>query len=137
MVPFLTFPLRLREGGVLHRSDEADAVLRFLHVMAATPGGTWKGCQAFGIRDLLESKTQAAELCRMVAERANRAFQNLGIVHYQVEEVIRQETIDGSRVEFSIVIRDVSAGRTHVTHVHQDGAGASRPRAAGLSGAAQ
>src|SRR5215475_1964841 len=69
-----TFPIRLREGGFLERCEEPRAILSLLELMAATPGGSWAACPAFGLRDLLESGRQHDDAPRLAAERANLAL---------------------------------------------------------------
>lgn len=133
-MPFLTFPLRLREGGVLHRTEEADAIVRFLHVMAATPAGTWKGCPAFGLRDLLEATMQSAERCRLMVERTNGVFTDLGVLDYRIEEITQQGSVDGSSQEFSIVVCDVRRRKTVVTRVLEESGVGRVPGDAGRGG---
>lgn len=88
----LAFPLRLREGGYLQRCEEPAALLSLLQLMAATPGGSWPACPDFGLRDLLESGRQRADVPRLATERANRAFADLGIDDFRVGEIVRETT---------------------------------------------
>lgn len=98
-MPFLSFPLRLREGGTLQRTEEPAAILSFLYAMALTPGGSWTACPDFGIRDLLEAGRQRADSPRLAMERANRAFEDLGITGYRVQEIVKENT---QRADFDV-----------------------------------
>lgn len=114
---FLSFPLRLREGGALERSDESSAVLSFLHTMALTPGGSWMACPAFGFRDLLESGRLRADAPRLAVERANRAFDDLGITHFRVEEIARENAQRSDFDVYSITVIAIRDSETFSTQV--------------------
>jgi hypothetical protein len=114
---FLTFPLRLREGGMLHRTEESAALLSFLHVMAITPGGSWTACPNFGIRDLLESGRQRADSPRLAMERANRAFDDLGITGYRVQEIARENTQRSDFDVYSITLVATRSSETYSTQI--------------------
>lgn len=88
----LSFPLRLRDGGYLQRSEEPAAILVLLQLMAATAGGTWAACPVFGLRDLLEAGRQRADAPRLATERANQALADLDIQGFRVEEIVREAT---------------------------------------------
>jgi hypothetical protein len=105
-MPFLAFPLRLREDGVMRRCEEASAMLRFLQIMAVTPNGSWRACPSFGMRDLLEEASRRSELCRVAVECANQAFSELDIAGYFVEEIVREGGSDSGTAVFAITIRD-------------------------------
>lgn len=87
---FLSFPLRVEEGGFLRRSERSNAILLLMQWMARTPGGTWKACPNFGLRDLLESARRSADAPRLALERANAALQDLGFTEFTVEEIVRE-----------------------------------------------
>jgi hypothetical protein len=86
----LSFPLRLRDGGYLQRTEEPAAILALLQLMAATAGGTWSACPVFGLRDLLEAGRQRADTPRLALERANQALADLDIRGFRVEEIVRE-----------------------------------------------
>jgi hypothetical protein len=119
-MPFLSFPLRLREGGMLHRTEESSALLSFLHVMAITPGGSWAACPNFGFRDLLESGRQRADSPRLAMERANRAFQDLGITSYQVQEIVRENTQRSDFDVYSVTLVATHSSETYSTHISSE-----------------
>jgi hypothetical protein len=114
----LTFPLRLRESGVLHRTDEPSALLSFLHVMALTPGGSWAACPSFGFRDLLESGRQRADSPRLAMERANLAFDELGITGYRVEEIERENAQRADFDVYSITLIATRSSETYSTQIN-------------------
>jgi hypothetical protein len=116
-MPFLSFPLRLREGGTLHRTEESSALLAFLHAMAITPGGSWTACPNFGFRDLLESGRQRADSPRLAMERANRAFDDLGIVGYRVQEIARENTQRSDFDVYSVTLIATSSAETYSTRI--------------------
>jgi hypothetical protein len=61
-----------------------------MQLMARTPGGSWKACPSFGVRDLLEDARFRADAPRLAQERANAALQELGFVDFMVEEIVRE-----------------------------------------------
>jgi hypothetical protein len=87
---FLSFPLRVEDGGFLRRSERSSAILLLMQLMARTPGGAWKACPNFGLRDLLESARRSADAPRLALERANAALQDLGFTDFTVEEIVRE-----------------------------------------------
>lgn len=116
-MPFLSFPLRLREGGILHRSEESSALLSFLHMMAITPGGSWAACPNFGFRDLLESGRQRADSPRLALERANRALDDLGITGYRVQEIERENSQRTDFDVYSITLVATNSSETYSTRI--------------------
>jgi hypothetical protein len=116
-MPFLSFPLRLREGGTLHRTEESSAVLSFLHIMAITPGGSWRACPNFGFRDLLESGRQRADSARLAVERANLAFEDLGITDYRVQEIVRESTQRSDFEIYSVTLVSTRSSETYSTSI--------------------
>jgi hypothetical protein len=114
---FLSFPLRLREGGTLRRIEESSAVLSFLHIMAITPGGSWTACPNFGFRDLLESGRQYADSPRMAMERANLALKDLGIVGFRVQEIVRENSERSDFDIYSIILVSTKSSETYSTRI--------------------
>jgi hypothetical protein len=119
-MPFLSFPLRLREGGMLHRAEESSALLSFLHVMAITPGGSWAACPNFGFRDLLESGRQRADSPRLAMERANSAFDDLGITSYRVQEIVRENTQRSDFDVYSVILVATHSSETYSTQISSE-----------------
>jgi hypothetical protein len=116
-MPFLSFPLRLRESGTLQRSEESSALLSFLQVMAVTPGGSWAACPNFGLRDLLESSRQRADSPRLAMERANRAFEDLGITGYRVQEIVRENSQRADFDVYSVTLIATRSAETYSTRI--------------------
>jgi hypothetical protein len=116
-MPFLSFPLRLREGGTLHRTEESSALLSFLYIMAVTPGGSWIACPNFGFRDLLEAGRQQADSPRLAMERANLAFDDLGITGYRVQEIVRENSQRSDFDVYSIILISTRSSDTYSTRI--------------------
>ncbi len=86
----LAFPLRLQENGLLRRQDQIASLIGLLQVMARTPAGSWAGCPAFGLSDLLEGQRQRADIPRLAMLRLNEVFADLGITDFVVTEIVRE-----------------------------------------------
>lgn len=86
---FIAFPLRLNNG-FLRRSNEAEAVVNLLRLMATTPGGSWPGSVNFGVRDIFEKARTLADAQKTAMERMNRALIDLGIKGYRVENLVKE-----------------------------------------------
>jgi hypothetical protein len=88
-IPFIAFPLRL-EGGFLKRTGEAEAVLRFIEMMARTPGGSWAGCPSFGVRHFFENMRLRPEGLRQAEKAINDTLADLGITHYRLKSIQKE-----------------------------------------------
>lgn len=86
---FIDFPLRL-ENDFLRRTDEVQAVITLIRLMAATPGGSWKGGRNFGVRDIFEGARTNPNAARDAADRMNRALNDLYITSYRVGSILRE-----------------------------------------------
>lgn len=115
---FLSFPLRVEEGGFLHRSDRSAAILFLMQLMARTPGGSWKACPSFGIRDLLEDARLRADAPRLALERANAALQELGFTEFTVEEIVREVSERRDYDVYSVTL--VSGNERYTTTVQSE-----------------
>jgi len=78
-----------------------------MQLMARTPGGSWKACPNFGLRDLLESGRRSADVPRLAQERANAALQDLGFTDFTVEEIVREVS---ERRDYDIYAVTLAAG---------------------------
>ena len=85
--------------------------------MALTPGGSWAACPNFGFRDLLESGRQRADSPRLALERANRAFDDLGITGYRVQEIVRENTQRTDFDVYSITLVATHSSETYSTRI--------------------
>jgi hypothetical protein len=91
--PSITFPLRLQQG-LLQKTDERDAYLMMLGIMARTPRGSWPGHSLFGFQDFFpeianenlsqESRTRMAET---IAGEINAVLTDLGLTRYRVDSL--------------------------------------------------
>ena len=108
----IAFPLRLQESGLLRRNDRSASVLALLQVMARTPQGSWHACPEFGLRDLFEDGRQRADLPRLVAERINRSFADLGMEEYGVAEVLRDLSASRDVDTYSIRLENRSTAES-------------------------
>lgn len=88
-IPFIAFPLRL-DNGFLRRTDEAEAVLRFIEMMARTPGGSWAGCPSFGVRHFFENMRMRPEGLRQAEKAINDTLADLGITHYRLKSIQKE-----------------------------------------------
>lgn len=92
--PSIAFPLRLQHG-LLRKTDEREAYLLLLGVMARTPRGSWAGHPAFGFNEFFseitkdglsqESRTRMAERS---AEEINTVLADLGLTRYRVDSLV-------------------------------------------------
>jgi hypothetical protein len=91
--PSIAFPLRLRQG-LLQKTDERDAYLMMLGIMARTPRGSWLGHSLFGFQDFFpaitdenlsqESRTRITET---ITEEINTVLTDLGLTSYRVDSL--------------------------------------------------
>jgi len=89
-ISFISFPLRLH-GSFLRKTDEPEAVLRLIEMMARTPGGSWKGCRHFGVRDLFEGMRLRPDGIKQAEQAINNALKDLGITHFRLESIRREQ----------------------------------------------
>lgn len=80
--------------------------------MARTPGGSWKACPNFGLRDLLESARSRADAPRLAMERANAALHDLGFADFSVEEIVREVS---ERRDYDVYTVTLVSGGEHYT----------------------
>ena len=113
----IAFPLRLQESGLLRRDDRSASVLSLLQVMARTPRGSWHACPEFGLRDLFEDGRQRADLPRLVAERINRTFADLGLKEYRADEVVREVSANRDMDSYFIRLVNQSTAESLTTSV--------------------
>lgn len=112
---FLAFPLRVENGGLLKRSEKVSAILSLIQFMAVTPGGSWKACPSFGIRDLLENGRQRADTQRLAQERANKALQELGFTDFVVEDLVREISEQRNLDVYTVTIVSTSTAESFKT----------------------
>ncbi len=117
---FLSFPMRVENGGLLRRTEKVSAILSLIQFMAITPGGSWKACSSFGIRDLLESGRQRADTQRLALERMNKALQELGLTDFVVEDLVREVSDQRNLDIYTVIIVSTSTAERYKTAVQSE-----------------
>jgi len=92
------------QGSFLKRTDEPEAVLRLIEMMARTPGGSWKGCRAFGVRDLFEGMRLRPDGLKQAEQAINSTLKDLGITHYRLESIRRDQSPNADVDVYSVTI---------------------------------
>ncbi|HKM80741.1 MAG TPA: hypothetical protein VJY15_07245 [Candidatus Acidoferrum sp.] len=110
---FLAFPLRL-EGGFLRRCPKVDAIVSLVSVMARTPHGSWIGSRHFGLREFFEEARAQTELPSQAIQELNLSLQDLGILEYRVQEIVRESQTQAETSTY--VLRIVSASEGGQAH---------------------
>lgn len=114
----LAFPMRLKENGLLVRTDRVASVLALLQIMARTPGGSWQACPGFGLRDLLQDHRIRADIPRLAQQRINEALADLGVSGYTVTEVVRELSPGRETDTYSLTLEvNGTAERFHTSFV--------------------
>lgn len=117
---FLSFPMRVENGGLLRRTERVSAILSLIQFMAVTPGGSWKACPNFGIRDLLENGRQRADTQRLALERANLSLQDLGFTDFVVEDLVREVSDQRNLDIYTVTIVSTSTAERFKTAVQSE-----------------
>jgi len=129
--PSIAFPLRLQRG-LLQKTDEREAYLMLLGIMARTPRGSWAGHASFGFNEFFaefakhgisqESTTRIAET---TAKEINAVLIDLGLTRYRVDSLMIEpcgKELQGSGQEkwaghimeqrgVTLMLREVSSDR--------------------------
>lgn len=91
--PSVAFPLRLRQG-LLQKTDERDAYLTLLGIMARTPRGSWPGHPSFGFQEFFSEVTKEGlsqelrtRITEAVAKEINAVLADLGLTRYRVDSL--------------------------------------------------
>ena len=90
----IAFPLRLQQG-LLQKTDEREAYLMLLGIMARTPRGSWAGHPLFGFQEFFSGIIKeglSQELCTRMAETTageiNTVLSDLGLTRYRVDSLV-------------------------------------------------
>lgn len=102
-ISFIEFPLRL-EGSFLKRTGEPEAILRFIEMMARTPGGSWPGCRTFGVRQYFEGMRTRPEGLKQAEKAINDTLADLGIRHYRLQSIRRDPSPNADVDVYSVTI---------------------------------
>jgi len=114
---FISFPLRFREA-FLHRTDDVQAVLALIRVMANTPHGSWAGCPHFGMRDFFEQARVRPDLPQAAIQEANLTLTDLGITGLRVESIAREPQVQRDVDTYTVkIVSTAGAGETYSVSV--------------------
>ena len=119
-MPFLAFPMRLQENGLLRREDGAASLMALLQMMARTPQGSWAACPEFGLRDLFEHSRLRADTARLALQRMNQTLADLGISGYVVTEVTRELSAGRDTDTYAITVESTAKGQSFSTSVRYE-----------------
>jgi hypothetical protein len=127
----IAFPVRLQQG-LLQRTDEREAYLALIAVMARTPRGSWPGHPSFGFNEFFrevsnESLTPESRkrITLAAVQEINTVLADLGLTRFQLESLMRDtpehESLqnppqwNGNEMDrrgFSAILRESGATRT-------------------------
>lgn len=92
--PSIAFPLRTQQG-LLQKTDEREAYLMLLEIMARTPRGSWAGHSLFGFQEFFpevtrESLTPEARsrITDKTVHEINAVLADLGLTRYRVDSLV-------------------------------------------------
>jgi hypothetical protein len=90
----IAFPLRLRHG-LLQKTDEREAFLMLIEIMARTPRGSWAGHPAFGFQEFfLETSREGltpearSRIAQAAVDEINAVLRDLDIMQYRVDSFV-------------------------------------------------
>lgn len=96
--PSIAFPFRL-EQGLLRKTDEREAYLMLLEIMARTPQGSWSGHPLFGFREFFPEITKEGltpeargRIAEKTVQEINKVLADLGLVRYCVDSLNVDQT---------------------------------------------
>jgi len=112
-MPCVAFPLRIKDS-FLKRTEEPEAVLALIEVMARTPHGSWAGSAHFGLRDYFEDVRGKSETQQVALQELNGALQDLGITAFRAKSI--QLEASSSRGGAAYVVTLVSTEQSDQTY---------------------
>jgi hypothetical protein len=90
----IAFPLRI-EQGLLRQTDEREAYLTLIALMARTPRGSWAGDPEFGFNELFSEFANSAQspesrqrVLQSAVQQINAVLAGLGLTRYKLESFI-------------------------------------------------
>ena len=102
----------------MRRTDEVQAVLSLIKVMAVTPHGSWEGCPHFGLRDLFENARIRPELPQQAMQEMNLALKDLGITDLQVSGIAKEVQTNRDVDSYVVTLASTrEAGKTFTVSV--------------------
>lgn len=75
-----------------------------IHVMAATPEGSWEGCPHFGVRNLFASPAVRHDILVFAADRMNAALEDLGITRYRIDKIEKETSTKVSQNSYIVTL---------------------------------
>jgi len=104
----------------LRRTDEVQAILDLIRVMATTAHGSWKGCPHFGLRDFFEQARVRPDLPQLAIQEVNLALKDLGISNIQVQKIVKEAQSNRDIDSYAVTLVSTSgaeADRTYSVNV--------------------
>lgn len=107
----IAFPVRLHRG-LIERSDEREAYLTLIGVMARTPVASWPGHYSFGFNEFFLEVANPAltpearqNIISATVGQVNTVLADLGLTRYQLESLvpdgIERESLQNGRSRWS------------------------------------
>lgn len=116
-ISFLAFPLRL-DGAFLRRTQEPQAILQLIELMARTPASSWAGCPSFGVRNFFERMRLQPDGLAQATKAINAALVDLEITRYRLELIAREPGSDPDVDAYTLTLVDTAdPGRTYSTRL--------------------
>ena len=106
-ISFLAFPLRL-DGAFLKRTQEPQAILQLIDLMARTPASSWAGCSSFGVRNYFERMRLAPDGLNQATKAINSALQDLEINRYRVQSIAKEPSGNPDVDNYVLTLVDTS-----------------------------
>lgn len=128
----IAFPVRLHQG-LLQRTDEREAYLTLIAVMARTPRGSWPGHPLFGFNEFFQQAANESltpesrkRITLAAIQEVNIVLADLGLTRFQLESLApdtpEHEPQQNNRPQwsghemdrrgFSAILRENGSGRT-------------------------
>ncbi len=100
------------------RTDEVQAVLSLIRVMANTPHGSWKGCPHFGLRDFFEQARTRPDLPQLAIQEVNLALKDLGITNLKIERISKEAQTNRDVDTYEVTVASsAEAGKKYSVNV--------------------
>lgn len=126
------FPVRLHQG-LLQRTDEREAYLTLIAVMARTPRGSWPGHPSFGFNEFFQeivnislTSESRKRITLVTIQEVNAVLADLGLTRFQLESLLfdtpEHESQQSNRMQwnghemdrrgFTAILRENGTNRT-------------------------
>lgn len=114
--PTLTLPLRIGPDGRLARGNPLESLLALIHVMAATPAGSWAHARWFGLQEVFAGANPLLHDQQQIADALNRALVGLEITWMRVQSVTTMPKPQGNERRFHVTLA-VADGKIEHAHI--------------------